>query len=344
MEMMQFKPWETEEVKKLNSLTNESLPILDIQLGGGCNNRCAYCDTTKYGFPCRVNLNQIEKLMDNGHIKWVYVCGLGEPTQCQNIRYLKELLRLCKTKGIKLTTFINLLRLDQELLDYLDNGTLHILFKLDTFQLNRMRHLYGQENISKLKGLYNNYAALKEVTHIENGTTNIGASIVPTSVNYDELDMIISCCINQGFFPFIGQLENAGRGIEVYNELALSNEQLQRIKDHIFQKYGIDYEIPICPATIGGIHITNINKIILDKKTGLSCPWFWLNEPEIELIGDLETMNYDEIVQKILDYRKSKIKDVEDMEKQVELYPFGGCGGNIKRLLRTYLDVFKEKR
>ena len=33
---------------------------------------------------------------------------------------------------------------------------------------------------------------------------------------------------------------------------------------------GIKYEMPICPATISGIHITNTNKIIVDEKTGLS--------------------------------------------------------------------------
>ena len=32
------------------------------------------------------------------------------------------------------------------------------------------------------------------------------------------------------------------------------------------------------------------------------------------------------------------------MEKHVELYPFGGCGGNAKQLLRTYIDVSKHRR
>ncbi len=100
-----------------------------------------------------------------------------------------------------------------------------------------------------------------------------------------------------------------------------------------------EYEMPTCPATISGIHVTNTNNIILDKRIGLSCPWFWLDEPQLEVIGNIQNMNYDEIVNKILEYRVSKISDVENMEKHVELYPFGGCGGNAKQLLRTYLDV-----
>ena len=56
MEMMQYKPWEKEETKRLISQSSESLPILDIQLGGACNLKCIYCDTPKYGLPCRLNL------------------------------------------------------------------------------------------------------------------------------------------------------------------------------------------------------------------------------------------------------------------------------------------------
>ena len=53
-------------------------------------------------------------------------------------------------------------------------------------------------------------------------------------------------------------------------------------------------------------------------------------------------MSYDEIVERIIKYRGSKFKDVEEMERNVKLYPFGGCGGNIKQLLKTYIDVSKK--
>lgn len=100
--------------------------------------------------------------------------------------------------------------------------------------------------------------------------------------------------------------------------------------------------MPTCPATISGIHVTNTNNIILDKRTGLSCPWFWLDEPQLEVIGNIQNMSYDEIVNSVLKYRQSKLLDVENMEKNIELYPFGGCGGNAKQLLRTYLDISQK--
>lgn len=350
MEMMQYKPWEKKEVNFLVSKSNKQLPILDIQLGGACNLRCIYCDTPKYGFPCLVDLPSIEKLMDDGNVKWVYICGLGEPTEASNLRHLKQILKWCKEKNVRLSMFSNILNLDNELLDYIDNEILHVLFKLDTFDKDKMTSLYG---LDKVKHLYTddpsdiilrNYQALKKVTHNSDGVTNLGASIVPTSVNYSELPFIIEYCMQNGIFPLIGQLEDAGSCSKVYEELKVKEEDLIKYRNYISKTYGVDYEIPTCPATISGIHVTNTNNIILDKRTGLSCPWFWLDEPQLQVIGNIENMSYDEIVKKILDYRASKLSDVEEMEKHVELYPFGGCGGNAKQLLRTYIDVTKKRR
>ena len=341
MEMMQYKPWEKEEVNSIISQSNKQLPILDIQLGGACNLNCIYCDTPKYGLPCSVNLQSIEKIMSEGDVRWVYVCGLGEPTAPANLRHLKQILQWCKEKNIGLSMFSNMLNVDKELLDYIDDGTLHVLFKLDTFDKDKMAYLYGKD-----KGdiILRNYQSLREVTHAQNGVTNLGASIVPTSVNYDELPSIIDYCIETGTFPLIGQLEDAGNCSKIYKDLEVKEEDLVKLKNYLLQNYGVDYEMPTCPATISGIHVTNTNNIILDKRTGLSCPWFWLDEPQIEVIGNIENMNYNEIVKTILEYRASKLSDVEEMEKHIELYPFGGCGGNAKQLLKTYIDISKSKR
>lgn len=338
--MIQYKPWEKKEVNYLISESNKKLPILDIQLGGACNLNCIYCDTPKYGLPCSVDLSSIEKLMNDVDIRWVYICGLGEPTAPANLRYLKQILQWCKQKNIGLSMFSNMLNVDKELLDYIDDDTLHVLFKLDTFDKDKMAYLYGQ---NKGDIILKNYQALKEVTHAENGVTNLGASIVPTSVNYNELPAIINYCMENGIFPLIGQLEDAGSCSKIFKDLEVKEDDLVKFRNYLSQTYGVDYEMPTCPATISAIHITNTNNIILDKRTGLSCPWFWLDEPQLEVIGDIQNMNYDEIVTKILEYRASRLLNVEEMEKHVELYPFGGCGGNAKQLLRTYIDISKKR-
>lgn len=343
MEMMQYKPWEKTEVNQIiSSVQGGQLPILDVQLGGNCCNSCVYCDTPRYDEPCKVNLTALEKIIEHSNIRGVYICGLGEPTHCQNIRHLREILAICKAKGIWLSMFTNLMYLDDKLLDYIDNGTLNILFKYDTEVLSQAKELYRQKNDNRLEQYFNNFLRINEVSHANNGVTNIGASIVPTSINYDELRKIISCCLRNKWFPLVGQLESAGMCSKRFNELKLTEGELYTIKQWMLVAYGIDYEIPTCPATISGIHITNRNKIILDKRTGLSCPWFWLDEPQIEVIGDINDMDYDEIVQRIQEYRDSRFQDVEEMAKNVEQYPFGGCGGNVKKLLKTYIDIKKE--
>jgi len=345
MNMMEYKPWAKNDVQDLIKQSNQNLPILDIQLGGACNLRCAYCDTPKYGLPCLIDLPSIEKLMNDGDIKWVYICGLGEPTEPTNLECLKQILQFCKEKNIKLSMFSNVLNIDKTLLDYIDNGTLHVLFKLDTFDKDKMAYLYGLDKVRHLYSddpadiMLRNYQDLKEVTHNKDGITNLGASIVPTSVNYKELPFIIEYCMENGIFPLIGQLEDAGICSKVYEELKVKEEDLIKYRNFISNTYGVDYEMPICPATVSGIHITNTNKIILDQRTGLSCPWFWLDEPTLKIIGDIQHMDYHEIVQRILEYRQQKISDVVEMEKHVELYPFGGCGGNAKKLLKTYIDL-----
>lgn len=336
MNEIEYSPWAKKDVERIIKKSKQSLPILDIQLGGACNLNCIYCDTPKYNEPCAINLPSIERILNEGQIEWIYVCGLGEPTVKQNIDHLKQILKWCKEKNIKLSMFSNVLNLDEELLEYIDKEILHILFKLDTFDKDKMKYLYGKD-----KGdiILKRYEQLKEVTHFKDGKTNLGASIVPTSVNFSEIPKIIDYNFENGIYSLIGQLENAGLCTCIFKKLEVSEIDLYRIKEYIRLTYGIEYEIPICPATISGMHVSNTNYIILDKRTGLSCPWFWLDEPQLKIIGNINDMSYHEIIQKIIEYRMIKMPEVTEMERNIELYPFGGCGGNTKKLLRTYINV-----
>lgn len=337
--MVEYKPWSKEILKPIISKSNQELPILDIQLGGACNLNCIYCDTPKYNLPCGVDLPSIEKLMNDGNVEWIYVCGLGEPTASGNLKHLKQILKWCKEKSIGLSMFSNIVNIDNELLNYVDNGTLNILFKLDTFDKYKMSQLYGND---KGDDIARNLKALEEVIYVNNNVSNLGASIVPTSVNYNELQSIVDYCIQKGIFPLIGQLEDAGKGSKVFCELELSNNKLMALKNYMKQQYDVIYKMPICPATISSIHVTNTNKVIVDERTGLSCPWFWLDEPKILELGDIRKMQYQEIVKSILEYRRQKFEDVVEMEKNISSYPFGGCGGDAKTLLKTYTSILRR--
>ena len=342
MEMMQYRPWAEDEVKSLiNEVPNRKLLVLDLQLGGGCGNNCSYCDDSgRRGYSCSVNMDSVRKLIENGDIKAVYVCGIGEPLHCTNLRKLNELLQICHDKGIYVSMYTSLPHLSDNILKYIDDGTLNLLYKYDTENINKAMRIYGQSREKALQ-YFINYLSLGNVIHNENGITNIGASIVPSSVNSSELKKLVNCCLVNGVFPMIGELENSGSCTSNYDQLKVDEKDLQKTKDWMRDKYNIDYKIPTCPATIAGIHVNNFGNVIVDEKTGLSCSWFWLEQPKMKAIGNINNMGYDEIVDRIFDYRDSRYQAVCDYVENMAEHPFGGCGGDAKSLLKTYTGIYQ---
>lgn len=334
--MLEYKPWAKKELKSILSVSDKKLPILDIQVGGACNLNCRYCDTPKYGAPCLVDLKSIEELINTGNIQWVYICGLGEPTANKNLPYLKKILEMCSSNNIGCSMFSNIVNIDAEIAKHICNGTLNLLFKLDTLDVTKMNYLYNTTLGYKIR---ENISWLRSMVNSDGKTTNLGASIVPTGIAYDGLEEVINYCVENNIFPFIGPLENAGKGSAVYDELKVSDEKLAILKKYVEVITGSEYETPICPATISSIHISNENKVLLDERTGLSCPWFWLDEPKMIQAGDIRNMKYSEIVKAILEYRKSKLSYVRDIEQNISSYPLGGCGGDVKQLLKTYISI-----
>jgi len=247
MNEIEYSPWAKKDVERIIKKSKQSLPILDIQLGGACNLNCIYCDTPKYNEPCAINLPSIERILNEGQIEWIYVCGLGEPTVKQNIDHLKQILKWCKEKNIKLSMFSNVLNLDEELLEYIDKEILHILFKLDTFDKDKMKYLYG-----KYKGdiILKRYEQLKEVTHFKDGKTNLGASIVPTSVNFSEIPKIIDYNFENGIYS----LHNASLpSFESFKSLFIISAKLESIVASVFSRLFFDeFETPyvVNPPTI----------------------------------------------------------------------------------------------
>lgn len=334
--MYEYAPWAKDTLHRILATSSKSLPILDIQFGGACNLNCIYCDTPRYGAPCLLDLKSIEKMINSGTIQWIYACGLGEPTAKGNVEAFKQILAMCKKMSVKVSVFSNLVNLDDELLGYIENGILHVLFKLDSFNPQTMQFLYG---VDRSQTILKNYQRLKEVVQTTNGSTNLGASIVPTAKNYEELYVVIDWCMENKVYPLLGQLENAGKCSHIFNELELKEKELLTLRNYIQTKYGVHYEIPVCPATIFGIHITNTNHVIVDERTGLSCGWFWLDEPKMIPVGNITDMTLEEVTAKIIDYRRAKFSSVVEIEKALKSNPFGGCGGDAKILLSQYISI-----
>lgn len=336
--MYEYAPWSEKMLERILAKSSTMLPILDVQLGGHCNLRCKYCDTPRYCAPCKVDVKSIENIISTGNIEWVYVCGLGEPTSTGNIEVFKKILAISKKYNVKVSVFSNIVNIDDEIVEYISNGTLYILFKLDTANRDKMKYLYG---IDMYDQIIQSYIKLIKVIRNKNETTNLGASIVPTKVNEEDVYGNIDFCMEWGIYPLLGQLESAGNCMQIFEELKLDREALIAYRNYMKEKYSVEYKIPICPATISAIHVTNENDVIVDKRTGLSCAWFWLDEPSMIKIGNITKMSPEEITHRIIEYRKLKFKDVINIEKTLVSNPIGGCGGDAKELLKRYIAIAK---
>ena len=313
------------------------MSILDIELGGACNMCCVYCDTPTRNRKIQYTFSDIQELICAGNISWLFICGLGEPTIADNICLLKQLLALCKDSGVKCCLFSNIVNFDKDLFSYIDSETLYPMFKLDSTDPDLLTSLYGVDRNVIDRHLNNVQEMCKHVICKDN-YTNVCASIVPTKKNFNQVPELVQWCFNHNIFPLIGDLENAGQGQSIYDKLKVSENDLLLLKKQISEIISFDYEIPICPSVLFGIHINNTGCIIVDKLSGLSCHWFWLKEPQVEVLSHIGELPFDEISQRIIDNRKSKIENVMQIMPSIPSLSFGGCGGNIKELLSFYIN------
>lgn len=337
--MLEYYPWSNQVLEEaLASYASRKFTILDIQLGGGCNFSCLYCDTPNRSIKSNVNVKWIEEQVTNGHIKWIFICGLGEPTYNSNIVQLKSILEICQNNDVKCSMFTNLSLIDEELKEFIRNGVLYILFKLDTLESKDLAcDLYGVHN---LENYFDEVFHIKDLIKIDKGCTNISASIVPTQKNKSELVNIVNYCIDNGIYPLVGDLEDSGKSSKLYGELKVSAADLMRIKEIIENEKHIQYHIPICPSVICGVHIDYKGRVIVDENTGLSCHWFWLKEPKIKvLMENVYDISFEDVERSIISYRNNQISNVRTALDTVDPMVFGGCGGDVKSLFSKYINV-----
>lgn len=340
--MLEYFPWSKQERSKcLELYKNGKLSILDIELGGECNYNCVYCDSPDRKKISNLSIDKIEQLMKTGDFRWVYICGLGEPTFNKNYTNLLSILQLCDVYGLKCSVFSNISNLTEELMKYINKHILYILFKYDTQYVSLAKTLYGTRSPNEQ---LNSINKLKSLIYLEKGTTNIAASIVPTQLNYKEILNIVKDCIDSNIFPLLGELELSGKGKTNYENLSLNPMELKLLKKEVEKICETEYVIPICPAVMNGIHINNCSNVTVDSFSGLSCHWFWLQEPKTESLTSFDKEADTQLItNKIFDYRKKHLNDVSDYLQSYSRIgdAFGGCGGDIKNLFKEYLKIHR---
>ena len=365
-----YLPWLPERTQLVMRNAKTDLLMLDVQLGSACNARCPRCDSAcaSLNEPAEINLDALCKLaaeIDQRQLEIAgqahdstlpggrnlgFVCGLGEPTVAENMSKLREILARTADYEFSWSMFSNGICWDNELEHYLETGRLFVAVQYNSNQLTRVARMLGVGCKRAAVHLTNRGHLLKIANdlnqrHIERtgeSLASVAASIVPERDNLDELMELIAECARHGVFPLIGELENAGYAKDgnYHEQHKLQSSELQHLHQQIAERFGVDYVMPTCPATIGAIHINNRNIVTVDEFTGLSCGWFGMGDPKAHEIGDIREISYTEIVHRILEYRKLRIPEVR---KAIQDYPemvFGGCGGNARKLLADYVALY----
>lgn len=340
--MIQYKPWSDEITK---SLTDEAykgvFSCLDIELGGECPYNCVYCETPYRDKKAKIDIDKICALLDTKQFKWVFICGIGEPTYRTNGKQLLQILKSCEKNDVQCSIFTNLSDLSDLFVEYIKKGILYCLFKFDSRLCRVISELYHLDNLEKY---LQNIEKLKQLVQCDGKTTNIAASIVPTKKNLSEIPGLVQWCVDHQIFPLVAQLEYAGLAKEVFEELSLSDDSLCELKIKINELLGEEYHVPFCPSVLAGFCITYDNEIVIDHRTGLSCHSFWLEDPVRDVVcrSISELISVDEITWKVIKARTERYEAFLKNKEQYRCDIFGGCGGNKKDIFDFYIKVMNK--
>lgn len=341
--MFEYYPWSSEVLSQsLKKYSENKYTILDIELGGACNYNCIYCDSPDRKLPFQTSIKALRKIIESREITWLFICGLGEPTASANYTYLIDLLQLCEENGVKCSIFTNLSTLTDQMKEFVMKGVLYLIFKYDTLESVKVREIYNATNADDQ---IMNINELGKYVICDGQHTNIAASIVPSRRNIHEVKDVVKKCIDIGFFPLIGELENSGKACDVYDDLRLNNSELVELKKEVELLLGEEYKVPICPSVISGVHVNYCGDVVVDKLSGLSCNWFWLEEPKLESVAkfsdDIDSL--ENIIGIIENCRISRLKNVIQVVTSANKEIFGGCGGNSVILMQKYLEIITKK-
>jgi len=342
--MKEFYPWSTTTYEKaIEKYKAGRLSTLDVQISAQCNYSCRDCDSPERNIKSNLDYEHLETLIrqEPGSYDWMFICGVGEPLWGKNQEDSLRMLDLCKRMGIRCSVFTNGSDMTEQVLSYVRDGVLYPVIKMDTFCPSQAEKIYGTSEA------YRTLEATKVLFEIARSSQEqhyaIAASIVPTVKNIDEIPNIVKSCVENNVFPLVAQLECAGKAKENFETSMLNDEQLLNLKDTINSIIGGEYKIPKCPSVVAGIHFSINGTVTVDKRSGLSCGWFWLEDPQmIELCQVSQISSLIEAERKIMNYRKTVIDDVAVLCNKIKEYPFGGCGGNIKGLLSDYVKIQNE--
>jgi len=331
--VIEYLPYSTKTVNESNRLTLQGqIPLLDLELTTNClHGACIYCDSDIYNSDSELGIevykNLIKSTLPHG-LKWIYICGLGEPSDYE---YFYDFIEFCFQVGIQISFFSHTLNFDNTDLDFLKSKNINMIMKCDSFRPKVFDFLLGKSG-SADKILHNLDYLLSNGFIKREGETNLALSIVITKKNISDIPEIVTFCAKNNIFPSVGQLEFAGKAKSIYNDLMVADDDLHDLKAKISGILGYDYFKPMCPSTFHGLHLDAHGNCLVDDSTGLNCSWFLLEEAQYKKLGNIKENNAYSLLERVKQYRSERSKQAVAILENKSDAIIGGCGGCISKI------------
>jgi MoaA/NifB/PqqE/SkfB family radical SAM enzyme len=330
-EKIVYAPWTPSNLQiTIDRYTKGEMPFLYLELTGKCTKcKCLYCDSPTQDVKDELSLDEIKFCIDkfaNKGLRWLFICGLGEPSEDEK---LIPLLSYLNEKNIKASLFTNSLGFSENDIQLLKEYDAHLILKLDTFKKNIFDELLGSKG-SALK-IYSFLESLLSQGFVKLGShndTNLALSIVPTALNINYIPEIIQYCVNHSIYPAIGEMEHLGRAVENLSKLEVSSDDLQILHEKVSKILGYSYLRPLCPGIIADFRIDHIGNCIIDSTTGLGCGWFLGEKYNPLVLGNIREDSINDIKKKASLYRCKCFEDAVNILNNKK--PVIACGGGSR--------------
>lgn len=343
-----YVPWSPSNLQTtIDRYTKGEMPFLYLELSGKCIKcKCLYCDSPVQDVQNELSLDEIkfciDKFADKG-LRWLFICGLGEPSEDEK---LMPLLSYLKERKIKVSLFTNSLGFSENDIPLLMKYDAHLILKLDTFQKDIFDQLLGSRgNAVKIYSFLESLLSQGFVKIGFNNDTNLAFSIVPTALNIDFIPEVIRYCVNHSIYPAIGEMEHLGRALKNLSKLEVSSNDLQILLGKVSKILGYSYYRPLCPGIISNYRIDHIGNCIVDSKTGLGCGWFLEEKYNPLVLGNIRKDSIYNIQKKASIYRCKHFEEAVNILKNKK--PVIACGGGARptewshkysQLMNNYLE------
>lgn len=350
MKKLEYYPWSPKILDNaLKEYAEGKIPTAYLELTAKCSYcQCFYCDS-KVGKadPGELTFQEIKELILNLKklgLRWLFICGLGEPRE-EN--HFFDFLKFLKEQHINISFFTNGLAYDEGDITILKECDANIILKLDSFNEKVFDEILSRKGAAKkIYSFVNKLIKENFIKVNSNHETNLAFSIVPTELNIKTIPEVIRFCKRHNIFPCIGEMEYANQAKLHYEKLKVKNEDLAHLRAKIDEILGYRYERVLCQGIIPSLHINNVGKVIVDARTGLSCGWFFQEDPTYVEIGDVRGDNLSYVVHNTNEYRIKKLPEIEPLFSNRT--PIISAGGGTKpsiwyKRYISVMNVIKEK-